>query len=107
MARDTAYHNFVRDMAQRLEMNHAEADALVGAITRDRMEQAPKSDDASPDHLELLLAVSLNANLRNASDDARFNRLKFLLRNDSTRAVSLATRWIENEISFEEMLAAV
>lgn len=101
---DSPYSRLVSGFADRLSINTAEADALMQSIRASG--KAPNEDDAL-DHLELLVAVSLNAKLRDAQEDSRFKRLKFLLRNNNARAVTIAERWIDHKTTFEEMLAAV
>lgn len=102
-APDTPYSRFVGGLADKLALAPMEATALVHLL-RDAPQHAP----ADPlDHAELLLAVSLNAQIRNAHDDSRFKKLKFLLRNNNARAINLATQWIDHKVSFEAMLAAV
>jgi len=100
---DTPYARFVGGLADRFALAPAEADALMRSF-RD----APLPAPADPlDHSELLLAVSLNAQIRNAHDDARFKKLKFLLRNNNDRAITIATQWVDHKVTFEAMLAAV
>lgn len=101
---DTPYSRLVSGFADRLSINTAEADALMSSIHA--AGNSTKESDAL-DHLELLVAVSLNAKLRGAQEDVRFKRLKFLLRNNNTRAVKIAERWVDHKTTFEEMLAAV
>ena len=100
---DTPYTNFVGGLASKLALAPGEADALIRSL-RDAPHYAP----ADPlDHTELLLAVSLNAQLRNAQEDARYKKLKFLLRNNNSHAIKIATQWVEHKVSFEAMLQAV
>jgi hypothetical protein len=100
---DTPYTRFVGGLSDKLALAPAEADALLRSL-RDAPQHAP----ADPlDHTELLLAVSLNAQIRNAHDDARCKKLKFLLRNNNDRAITIATQWIDQKVTFEAMLAAV
>ncbi len=100
---DTPLARFMVGLADKLALAPAEAHALVESL-RD----APMHASTEPlDHAELLLAVSLNAHLRNAHDDSRFKKLKFLLRNNNHRAIKIATQWVDQKVSFEAMLAAV
>lgn len=100
---DTPMTNFLSEFAAQMDVGTDEARELAR-----QLRSAPvAADDDVLDHLELLLAVSFNARLREASNDARFLKLKFLLRNNSSRAVRIANSWVENQISFDEMLAAV
>ena len=101
---DTAYSRLVSGFADRLSINTAEADALMQSI---HASGTVTQVDDTLDHLELLIAVSLNAKLRAAQDDVRFKRLKFMLRNNNTRAVNIAERWVDHKVTFEEMLAAI
>lgn len=101
---DSPYSRLVGGFADQLNIGTAEASALMQSISA--LGKQSKDDDAL-DHLELLIAVSLNAKLRGAQDDARFKRLKFLLRNNNARAVNIAERWVDHKSTFEEMLAAV
>ena len=100
---ETPYGRLVGRLATTLALAPVEADALVKSL-----HAAPPHAPTDPlDHAELLLAVSLNAQIRNAQDDSRFKKLKFLLRNDNHRAINIATQWVDHKISFEVMLAAV
>lgn len=101
---DTRYFSLVRGMANKLAIDVAEAHALAASL-----QDSPSSEDADEplDSLELLLAVSLTAQVRGASADARFRKLKFLLRNSSPRAVNLANSWAEHQLSFDELLARI
>ena len=100
---DTPYINFVGGLASKLALAPGEADALIRSLL-----DTPHYTPADPlDHSELLLAVSLNAQLCDAQEDARFKKLKFLLRNNNSRAIKIATQWVEHKISFEAMLMAV
>ncbi len=102
---DSPYSQFICGFANRLDINVTEADALVRSLRQSDTEKKVDSEDL--DNLELLLAVSLNAKLRDAQENTRFKRLKFLLRNNNVRAVALAAKWVDHKISFEAMLAAV
>lgn len=100
---ETPYGRLVGRLADKLALAPVEADALVKSL-----HAAPPTDPTDPlDHAELLLAVSLNAQIRNAQDDSRFKKLKFLLRNNNHRAINIATQWVDHKVSFEAMLAAV
>ena len=100
---DTRYARLVGGLADKLALGPMETDALICSL-RDAPHRAP----ADPlDHAELLLAVSLNAQLRNAQEDARFKKLKFLLRNNNSHAIKIATQWVDHKVSFEAMLAAI
>lgn len=101
---DTAYLRLVGGFADRLSINTAEADALMQCIHASG--KVTQVEDTL-DHLELLIAVSLNAKLRGAHEDVRFKRLKFMLRNNNTRAVNIAERWVDHKLTFDEMLAAI
>ena len=100
---DTPYVRFVGGLSEKLALAPDETDTLLQSL-----QDAPQHAQADPlDHTELLLAVSLNAQLRNAHDDARFKKLKFLLRNNNDRAITLATQWVDHKVTFEAMLSAV
>lgn len=100
---ETPYGRLVGRLAAKLALAPVEADALVKSL-----HAAPQHAPTDPlDHVELLLAVSLNAQIRNAQDDSRFKKLKFLLRNNNHRAINIATQWVDQKVSFEAMLAAV
>ena len=99
-----AFSRLVSGLAAQLSINNAEADSLVRSI---HAAGSTTSTDDKLDHLELLIAVSLNAKLRDAQDDARFKRLKFLLRNNNARAVKIAQRWVDHQSTFEEMLTQI
>jgi len=100
---DTPYARFVGGLSEKFALAPSETDTLLHSL-RDAPQHAP----ADPlDHTELLLAVSLNAQIRSVSDDARFKKLKFLLRNNNNRAITIATQWVDQKVSFEAMLAAV
>jgi len=100
---DTQYARVMYGLADKLALAPVEADSLIRSLL-----DTPQRTPADPlDHAELLLAVSLNAQIRNAHDDARFKKLKFLLRNNNDRAINIATRWLDQKVSFEAMLAAV
>lgn len=101
---DTPYSRLVSGFADQLNIHPSEADALMQSI---HASGTGTQEHESLDHLELLIAVSLNAKLRNAQDDVRFKRLKFLLRNNNARAMKLAERWVNHKATFEEMLAAL
>lgn len=100
---NTQYSQLLGQFADRMNVSPAEADAWIATLQRSELSE----DENALDHLELLLAVSLNAKLHNASDAAQFKKLKFLLRNNSARAVNLANLWVERKVSFDDMLAAV
>ena len=71
------YTSLMDQLAVKLALAPVEATALFYSL-RDTPEHAP----VDPlDHAELLLAVALNAQIRNAHNDSRFKKLKFLLRN--------------------------
>jgi hypothetical protein len=91
-------------MASRLAIDVAEANALADSL---RHSESSGSTEEPLDSLELLLAVSLTAQVRGASADARFKKLKFLLRNNSPRAVKLANAWADQQLSFDDLLAGV
>ncbi len=98
---DTRYTRFVGQLADNLALAPLETDGLIRSL-RD----APQCAPTDPlDYTELLLAVSLNAQIRNAHNDARFKKLKFLLRNNNDRAVNLASQWVDQKMSFEAMLS--
>lgn len=100
---ETPYGRFMSGLADKLALAPAETSALVNSL-----HDTPVRTATDPlDHAELLLAVSLNAQLRNAHDDFRCKKLKFLLRNNNVRAIKIATQWIDHKVSFEAMLAAV
>lgn len=97
-----SYTAIVHRFAERLDVGVDEASALLSSLKHSR-----SSNNEEPlDHLELLVAASINAQVRNVHHDAQFKRLKFLLRNNNTKAVKLANLWADNKISFDEMLAA-
>ena len=100
---DTPYTRIVAGLSHKLALAPAEAAALAHSLL-----EVPQPAPTDPlDHAELLLAVSLNAQIRNAHEDSRFKKLKFLLRNNNHRAIHLATQWIDHKVSFEHMLASV
>lgn len=101
---DTRYSRFITGMANRLAIDFAEADALAGSLRRDPV---TASADDPLDSLELLIAVSLNGQVRGSIQDDRFKKLKFLLRNRSPRAVNLANSWVDQQLTFDELLASI
>ncbi len=105
LSSDKRYVKLVHGMADRLSIDVNEAHALAQSL----QQSEPSKDDAEGplDALELLLAISLTAQIRGASTDARFRKLKFLIRNNSPRAVKLANSWADQEISFDDLLAAI
>ena len=59
------------------------------------------------DYIELFLAVSLGAKLRDSTQDPRYKKLKLLLNNNSRKAVNLANLWMDGQLSFDKMLATI
>ena len=100
---ETPYGRWLGGLADKFTLAPVEADALVKSL-----HAAPPCVSTDPlDYSELLLAVSLNAQIRNAQHDSRLKKLKFLLRNNNQRAINIATQWVDHKVSFEAMLAAV
>ena len=63
--------------------------------------------DDKLDYIELFLAVSLGAKMRDAAQDPRYKKLKLLLNNNSRKAVNLANLWMDGKLSFDKMLATI
>ena len=99
----TPYASFMGELANKLALAPMEATALFHSLRA-----APEHASLEPlDHTELLLAVVLNAQLHNLHNDSRFKKLKFLLRNNNNRAISIATQWVDQKVTFEAMLDAL
>lgn len=91
-------------MANRLAIGFDEANALANSLHQ----STPAADVDGPlDSLELLVAISLNGQVRGVTGDERFKKLKFLLRNNSPRAVKMANSWVDQQLNFDELLAAI
>ncbi len=100
---ETSYASLMGQLANKLALAPMEATALFHSL-RDTPEHA-SLDPLDP--TELLLAVVLNAQLHNLHNDSRFKKLKFLLRNNNNRAISIATQWVDHKVSFEAMLTTM
>lgn len=95
---------FVDQLSGKFGLNAAEADSVISALSN-KYDASYESDKL--DNIELFLAVSLNATLRDAAEDPGYKRLKLLLGNNSNKAVNLANLWLDGQLSFEKMLATV
>jgi hypothetical protein len=96
------YSNLVHDFAEKLGIDPNEASALL-----DTVQDAPQAKCGDLDNVDLLLAVSISGDLRNAHNDIRFRKLKTMLKNNDDCAVKPARKWFDKKITFEDMLAAV
>ena len=95
---------FIDQLSGKFALNAAEVDSITTALSS--QSDAPYEGDKL-DCIELFLAIALNAKLHSAVDDPRYKRLKFLLSNNSKKAVNLANLWADGLLSFEKMLATV
>jgi hypothetical protein len=98
---------FIDNLPNNFGLNKAEADSVISCLGKEcaSIDTSKKADKL--DYIELFLAVSLNAKLRGATNDARYKKLKIMLNNNSSKAVNLANLWVEGQISFDKMLATI
>lgn len=93
---------FVTRFAEKMGMEYSEASFFLNSMVDSPME----NKDEDSDKFELMLAVNMNAKLHDIHDGSQFKRFKFMLNNDSQKAVNLARLWLSEKISFEEMLVS-
>ncbi len=100
-AETCARTRFIANFAEKMGMEYMEASQFLINLTK----QDEIKDSDPIDQIELILAVNMNAKLQQVQGQARFKRFKFLLNNGNRRATNLARLWMDQKITFKEMLA--
>jgi len=92
---------FVNNFAEKMGMEYLEARQFLNNLVT---EEAADVDGGGAEAFELMLAVNMSAKLHNLQGKAEFQRFKFMLNNRSRRATHLARMWMDQKITFTEMM---
>ena len=119
---------FIDNLSGHFGLNQADIDSVIRSLTSkesvaekanisseldsddvlDKASNVTLSEkDDKLDYIELFLAVSLGAKMRDAAHDPRYKKLKLLLNNNNRKAVNLANLWMDGKLSFDKMLATI
>ena len=93
---------FINNFAEKMGMEYREANQFLDNLVSSKA-SASESDG---ELIELMLAININAKLHNLQGEAGFQRFKFMLNNGSRRASRLAKMWMDQKISFTEMMGS-
>ncbi len=93
---------FVNNFAEKMGMEYREASQFLNNLINPKI----SGRDEGAELIELMLAVNMNAKLYNVQGKAEFQRFKFMLNNGSRRATHLARMWMDQKITFTEMMGS-
>lgn len=99
--------DFIDNMTDKFGLSPAEVDSVIKGLGQECVLSDASGEDEKLDYIELFLAVSLNAKMRGLTQDPRYQKLKLMLNNNSTKAVNLANLWVDGRMSFDKMLATI
>lgn len=91
---------FVNNFAEKMGMEYLEARQFLNNLVNEEAADV----DGGAEAIELMLAVNMSAKLHNVQGKAEFQRFKFMLNNRSRRATHLARMWMDQKITFTEMM---